>query len=108
MTVLPPKKTKDEKADETPESSEAGKTMENAQEKSVDYSKFYSKFNPRALNVIMDEFEGIQDVLDNFSMGMEMDRIRQLAEYVDDLQKMFTVMQQIEDLTSKRMASDEQ
>ena len=107
MTVLPPKKTKDEKLMKHLRVLRL-ETMENAQEESVDYSKFYSKFNPRASNVIMDEFEGIQDVLDNFSMGMEMDRIRQLAEYVDDLQKMFTVMQQIEDLTSKRMASDKQ
>ena len=107
MTVLPPKKTKDEKLMKHLRVLRLG-TMENTQEESVDYSKFYSKFNPRALNVIMDEFEGIQDVLDNFSMGIEMDRIRQLAEYVDDLQKMFTVMQQIEDLTSKRMASDKQ
>ena len=107
MTVLPPKKTKDEKLMKHLRVLRL-ETMENAKEESVDYSKFYSKFNPRALNVIMDEFEGIQDVLDNFSMGMEMDRIRQLAEYVDDLQKMFTVIQQIEDLTSKRMASDKQ
>ena len=92
MTVLPPKKTKDEKLMKHLRVLRL-ETMENAQEESVDYSKFYSKFNPRTLNVIMDEFEGIQDVLDNFSMGMEMDRIRQLAEYVDDLKKMFTVMQ---------------
>ena len=41
MVGPPPKKTKGEKALETPKSSETADTTENVQEESVDYNQFY-------------------------------------------------------------------
>ena len=49
-TVSPPKTNKGEKAEETPESSEAV----DSEEVSVNYSMFYSEFAPRALDTIRD------------------------------------------------------
>ena len=95
--VPPPKKPKYEKAEETHESSKAEETMGNVQEESVDYNKFYSKFIQRALNTIGDKFDLIQNRVDNYGMVSQIEMIRSITGYIDVLQKIFTLMQQIEE-----------
>ena len=54
MVGPPPKKAKDEKAEEM---------TENVQEESVDYNEFYSNFSQRALDTIGNQFDLIQIAL---------------------------------------------
>ena len=97
MVGPPPKKTKYEKAEETPESSKAEETTGNVQEESVDYNKFYSKFIQRALNTVGDKFDLIQNRVDNYGMFSQIEKIRSFTGYIDMLQKTLSLVQQIEE-----------
>ena len=97
MVGPPPKKTKGEKAEETAESSEAEETMENAQEESVDYNKLYSKFIQRALDTIGDKFNWLQDCIARHGVNYNSKNFRNFVEYMGMLQKVLTLVQQLED-----------
>ena len=101
MVGPPPKETKGEKAEETAESSEAEETTENVQG-SVDYNKFYSKFIQRALDTIRDKFDFIQNHIDNHGVFSQIEKIRSITGYIDMLQKIFTVVQQIEEKDKRK------
>ena len=101
-----PKKTKDEKAEETPESSETAETTENVQEESVDYNKFYSKFIQRALDTIGNKFAIIQNRIDNHGVFSQIEKIRSITGYIDMLQKMLSLVQQIEEQDKKKKKDD--
>ena len=103
MMGPPPKKTKDEKAEETAESSKFVETTEKVQEESVDYNKFYSKFYS-SLNTIGDKFDLIQKRIDNnFS---QTEKIRSTTGYIDMLQKMHSLVQQLEEQDKKKKKND--
>ena len=93
----PTKRTKDEETDEM---------TEKAQEESVDYNKFYSKFIQRALGTTGDKFDIIQDSIDNHGMGCQIENIRSITEYIDLLQKMLSLVQQIEEKDKKEKEND--
>ena len=95
--VPPTKRTKGEKADKTPEHSEAEETTENAQEESVDYNKFYSKFIQRALYTIGNKFDIIQNCVDKHGVLSQIEKIRSMTEYMGMLQKVLTLLQQLGD-----------
>ena len=64
----------------------------------MDYSKFYSEFAPRALNTIKYNFDLIQVQLDTFcSINSEIGNIRNLSEYIGMLQKILTLVLQMEE-----------
>ena len=103
MMGPPPKKTKDEKAEEIAESSEAEETTEKVQEESVDYNKFYSKFYS-SLNTIGDKFDLIKNRIDNnFS---QTEKIRSITGYIDMLQKTLSLVQQLEEQDKKKKKND--
>ena len=102
----PTKRTKGEKANKTPKSTEADETMENAQEESVDYKKFYNEFIPRALNTIRDKFDFIQDRIDKHGMVSQIENIRSVTGYIDMLQKMLILVQQIEMKDRRKQKND--
>ena len=82
---------------------------EDNKKKSVNSSWFYSNVVPRVLKTIMDEFEVIQNIIDGVSgLNMELQRVKRLAAYVDALHKTLTMVQQLEDINSKGMASEKQ
>ena len=108
MVDPPPKKTKGEKAEETPEGSEAEETTENVQEESADYNKFYSKFIQRALDTIGDKFDIIQNPIDNYGVfsHIQIEKIRSITGYTDMLQKILTLVQQIKEQDKKKKKND--
>ena len=60
---------------------------------------------PRVLVSIMDEFELIQDQIDDGGgLCREIQRVKHLAAHVDALHKTLTMVQQLEDLKNKEMA----
>ena len=64
---------------------------------------------PRVLKTIMDEFEVIQNMIDGASgLSTEIQSVKHLAAYVDALHKTLTMVQQLEDINSKGMASEKQ
>ena len=82
---------------------------EDNKKKSVNSCWFYSNVAPRVLNTIMDEFEVIQNMIDGMSgLSMEIQSVKHLAAYVDALHKTLTMVQQLEDINSKGMASEKQ
>ena len=86
---------------------EAKNTMENTQEESVVYNKFYSDFTPRALNTIGIHFDLIQRKFDDYyTIQSEIGNIRLFAEYIDMLQKMFSLVQQMEGIDKKEKKND--
>ena len=97
MVGPPPKKTKGEKAEET---------TENVHEESVDYNKFYSKFIHRALDTTGDKFDLIQNCIDNHGVFSQIEKIRSITGYIDMLQKIFTLVQQIEEKDKRRKKND--
>ena len=97
MMGPPPKKTKDEKAEET---------TENVCEESVDYNKFYSKFIQRALDTIGDKFDLIQNRIDNHGVFSQIEKIRSITGYINMLQKIFTLVQQIEEKDKRKKKND--
>ena len=80
--------------------------MENAQEESVDYNKFYNKFILRALNTIRDKFDFIQDCVDNHGVVSQIENIRSATGYIDMLQKMLILVQQIEMKDRRKQKND--
>ena len=82
---------------------------EDNKKKSVNSSWFYSNVAPRVLKTIMDEFEVIQNMIDGASgLSMEIQSAKHLAAYVDAVHKTLTMVQQLEDINSKGMASEKQ
>ena len=82
---------------------------EDNKKKSVNSSWFYSDVAPRVLKTIMDEFEVIQNMIDGASgLSTEIQSVKHLAAYVDALHKTLTMVQQLEDINSKGMASEKQ
>ena len=82
---------------------------EDNMKKSVNSSWFYSNVAPRVLKTIMDEFEVIQNMIDGASgLSTEIQSSKHLAAYVDALHKTLTLVQQLEDINSKGMASEKQ
>ena len=82
---------------------------EDNKKKSVNSSWFYSNVAPRVLKTIMDEFEVIQNMNDGASgLSTEIQSVKHLAAYVDALHKTLTMVQQLEDINSKGMASEKQ
>ena len=82
---------------------------EDNKKKSVNSSWFYSNVAPRVLKTIMDEFEVIQNMIDGVSgLSTEIQHVKHLAAYVDALHKTLTMVQQLEDINSKGMASEKQ
>ena len=82
---------------------------EDNKKKSVNSSWFYSNVAPRVLKTIMDEFEVIQNMIDGASgLSTEIQSVKHLAAYVDALHKTLTMVQQLEDINSKGMASEKQ
>ena len=92
-----PKKTKDKKAEET---------IENVREESVDYNKFYSKFIQRAVDTIGDKFDLIQNRIDNHGVFSQIEKIRSITGYINMLQKIFTLVQQIEEKDKRKKKND--
>ena len=97
MVGPPPKKIKGENAEET---------TENVQEESVDYNKFYSKFIQRSLDTIGDKFDMIQNRIDNHGVFSQIEKIRSITGYIDKLQKMLSLVQQIEEKDKKKKKND--
>ena len=97
MVGPPPKKIKGKEAEET---------TENAQEESVDYNKFYSKFIHRALDTIGDKFDIIQNRIDNHGVFSQIEKTRSITGYIDMLQKMLSLVQQIEEKDKKKKKND--
>ena len=66
---------------------------------------FYRNVVPRVLVTIMDEFELIQNNIDD-GCGLcgEIQRFKHLAAHVDALHKTLTMVQQLEDFKNKEMA----
>ena len=94
----PPKKAKDEKAKEM---------TENAQEESVDYNKFYREFSLRAMDTISDKFNQVQDSIGkNYFLNYNLDYYRNFVEYMNMLQKIFTLVQQIEEKDKRIKKND--
>ena len=93
---------------ETPKSSEAEETTENAQKEKLDYHHWYCELAPRALTAITYQFHCVQEVIDSDSVLDSIHLVMWLATYVDVLHKMYIMIQQIEDLTSKWQTSDKQ
>ena len=82
---------------------------EDNMKKSVNSSWFYSNVAPRVLKTIMDEFEVIQNMINGASgLSTEIQSVKHLAAYVDALRKTLTMVQQLEDINSKGMASEKQ
>ena len=98
MMGPPPKKAKDEKAEET---------TENVQEESVDYDEFYSKFSQRALDTIRNKFDLIQNHIDKVNgLFHQIEMIRCITGYIDMLQNIFTLVQQIEEKDKRKKKND--
>ena len=76
--------------------------MENAQEDSVEYNKFYSEFTPRALYTIWNIFDFIQAHVDTIGVHDQVDNIRNSTQCIDMLQKIFTLVQQIEEKDKRK------
>ena len=78
--------------------SEAKKNVDNAQEYSVEYNKFYSEFIPRVLCTIMHSLDLIQTLVENNGIGERLSLdITKFVEYMDMLQKMHGLVQQIQE-----------
>ena len=70
---------------------------------------FYRNVVPRVFVTIMDEFELIQNHIDDgCGLSVEIQCVKHLATHVDALHKTLTIVQQLEDINSKGMASEKQ
>ena len=85
---------------------ETKNTMENAQEDSVEYNKFYSEFTPRALYTIWNIFDFFQACVDHHGVNDQMENIRNSTQCIDMLQKIFTLVQQIEEKDKRKKKND--
>ena len=82
--------------------SEAKYTMENAQEDSVEYNKFYIELTLRVLHTIMYSLDFIQTHVENYGMPDQMDNIRNGTGYIDMLEKIFNLVQQFEEKDKRK------
>ena len=78
--------------------------------KSKNYSRFCSEIAPRAVNAILDQYEKLRNIIDSNGLTWPIiaEEDRRLTEQVDVLQKVCAVVEDVEDLTSKGMASEKQ
>ena len=81
-------------------------TTENVHEESVDYNKFYSKFIQKALDTIRKKFDLIQHHIGNGLFHWHIEKIRIMNEYIDMLQRIFTLVQQIEVKDKRKKKND--
>ena len=72
----------------------------------MDYNEFYSKFIQRALDTIRGKFDLIQNCIDDHGMLSQIERIRDITGNVDMLQKIFTLVQQIEEKDKRKKKND--
>ena len=72
----------------------------------MDYNKFYSKFIQRALNTTGDKFDLIQNRIDNHGVFSQIEKIRSITGYIDMLQNMLSLVQQIEEQDKKKKKND--
>ena len=86
--------------------SEANTIMENAQEDSVEYTKFYSEFTPRILCTIRYNLDFIQTQVEKYGMHDQLYSMRCATPYIDMLQKIFTLVQQIEEKDKRIKKND--
>ena len=63
----------------------------------VDYQEFYSRFSLMALDTIDDQFKQLQGSISCRGMIKHSIEFRNFAEYMDMLQKVLTLVQQLED-----------
>ena len=73
--------------------SEAKDTMENAQED----SEYHSEFTLRVHNTLSYNLDFIQTHVENYGIQDQINNIRSVTQYIDMLQKMLTLGQQMEE-----------
>ena len=72
---------------------DAKNTMENAQED----SEYHSEFSLRVHNTLSYNLDFIQTHVENYGMQDQINNIRSVTQYIDMLQKMLTLGQQMEE-----------
>ena len=72
----------------------------------VDYQEFYSRFSLTALDTIDDHFKRLQGSISSHGMINHSTEFRSFAEYMDMLQKTFTLVQQIEEKDKRIKKND--
>ena len=72
----------------------------------VDYQEFYSRFSLTALDTIDDHFKQLQGSISCHGMINHSIEFRNFAEYMDMLQKTFTLVQQIEEKDKRIKKND--
>ena len=72
----------------------------------VDYQEFYSRFSLTALDTIDDHFKQLQGSISCHGTINHSIELRNFAEYMDMLQKTFTLVQQIEEKDKRIKKSD--
>ena len=63
----------------------------------VDYKEFYSEFSLRAMDTINDHFNWIQGSIGKHGINYNSENFRNFVEYMGMLQKVLTLVQQLED-----------
>ena len=68
----------------------------------MDYNQFYGKFIQKALDTNGNKFDLIQNRIDNHGVSHQTEMIRSFMGYIDMLQKIFTLVQQIEEKDKRK------
>ena len=63
----------------------------------VDYQEFYSRFSLTALDTIDDHFNWLQGSIGKHGINYNSENFRHFVEYMGMLQKVLTLVQQLED-----------
>ena len=63
----------------------------------VDYKEFYSRFSLMALDTIDDHFSWLQGSIGKHGINYNSENFRNFVEYMGMLQKVLTLVQQLED-----------
>ena len=63
----------------------------------VDYKEFYSEFSLRAMDTINDHFNWLQGSIGKHGINYSSENFRNFVEYMGMLQKVLTLVQQLED-----------
>ena len=66
-------------------------------EEGVDYNEFYSRFSLTALDTIDDHFNWLQGSISRHSINFNSENFRNFVEYMGMLQKLLTLVRQLED-----------
>ena len=66
-------------------------------EQAVDYQEFYSRFSLTALDKINDHFNWLQGSIGRHGINYNSENFRNFVEYMGMLQKVLTLVQQLED-----------